>query len=112
MAGCSNLNTIEGVWGHKPVMCKSETKDTLSHYSLECQEFDTTRELIMKRFFETCGITYLDLNCCWMQKRMTNIKIGEVSCYQNLRNFGVLPHDIRSRITAYREYIFQNGDNP
>ena len=62
MAGCSNLNTIDGVWGHKPDLCKCETKETLSNYSLECQEFDTTRELMRKRFFETCGITYLDLN--------------------------------------------------
>ena len=48
--------------GHKPDLCKCGTKETLSHYSLECQEFDTTRELMRKRFFETCGITYLDLN--------------------------------------------------
>ena len=62
MAGCSNLNTIDGVWGHKPNQCKCETKETLSYYSLECQEFDTTGELMRKRFFETCGITYLDRN--------------------------------------------------
>ena len=43
-------------------LCKCGAKETLSHFLLECQEFETTRELMRKRIFDTCGITHLDLN--------------------------------------------------
>ena len=41
---------------------KAQFSETVSHYLLECNEFDTARELMRKKLFETCGIIHLDLN--------------------------------------------------
>ena len=44
------------------VSVEQSLKETVSHYLLECNEFDTARELMRKKLFETCGIIHLDMN--------------------------------------------------
>ena len=41
-------------------LCKCGAKETLSHFLLECQELDMTRELMRKQIFDTCSITHLE----------------------------------------------------
>ena len=80
-------------------LCKCGAKETVSHYLLECNEFDTARELMRKKLFETCGIIHLDMNLLLdvkqddiyrLEKRHT-IRTGELCgrnqafCHTNLK---------------------------
>ena len=70
-------------------LCKCGAKETLSHFLLECQEFDTTRELMRKRIFETCGITHLDLSLLLDAKEDDEFKDWRSFMLSELENFVV-----------------------
>ena len=46
----------------KLICANVEQKKALSHFLLECKEFDTAREPMRIQLFGMCGITHLDLN--------------------------------------------------
>ena len=70
-------------------MCKCGAKQTLSHFLLECQEFDMTRELMRKPIFETCGITHLDLSLLLEAKEDEEFKEWRSFMLSELENFVV-----------------------
>ena len=70
-------------------LCKCGAKETLSHFLLECQEFDTTRELMRKRIFETCGITHLDMSLLLDAKEDDEFKDWRSFMLSELENFVV-----------------------
>ena len=70
-------------------LCKCGAKETLSHFLLECQEFDTTREFMRKRIFETCGITHLDLSLLLDAKEDDEFKDWRSFMLSELENFVV-----------------------
>lgn len=42
--------------------CTCGEKESVSHYLLHCQNYETERETLRKRLFDNCGITHMDLN--------------------------------------------------
>lgn len=68
-------------------LCKCGSKETISHYLLECPEFETEREILRKRLFETCNITHLDLNLLLDAKHDDEFKDWRSVILTELENF-------------------------
>ena len=68
-------------------LCKCGAKETVSHYLLECNEFDTARELMRKKLFETCGIIHLDMNLLLDAKQDDIYKDWRSDILSELENF-------------------------
>ena len=73
----------------KKLICANVELETLSHFLLECQEFDTTKELMRKRIFEMCGITHLDLSLLLDAKEDDKFKDWRSFMLSELENFVV-----------------------
>ena len=42
--------------------CQCGSKESISHFLLDCPNYEPEREIMRKRLFETCGVAHLDLN--------------------------------------------------
>ena len=77
-------------WRWNPLMkidCCS--KESISHLLLLCPEYETEREIMRKRLFETCGISHLDLNLLLDAKQDDEFKDWRSYI---LENFADSPH--------------------
>ena len=68
-------------------LCKCGAKETVSHYLLECNEFDTARELMRKKLFKTCGIIHLNMNLLLDAKQDDIYKDWRSVILSELENF-------------------------
>ena len=54
--------------------CDCGEKASVSHYLLDCPNYEKDREKMRKRLFDYCGHTYFDLNMLFDAKQEDNFK--------------------------------------
>ena len=69
--------------------CQCGSKESISHFLLDCPNYETKREIMRKRLFDTCRIAHLDLNLLLDAKQDDEFTDWRSNILTKLENFVV-----------------------
>ena len=91
-----------------------EKKESVSHYLLDCPNYENERDKMRKRLFDYCGITHFDLNMLLDAKQEDDFKEWRKTIISELETYVVETRRFATRkscligpprTTKYRELV-------